>query len=354
MRCDPLRRRSGIAVLLGLLALGALPARAEPAKDELFPLFPEIEPYDSGYLKVSDLHEIYYEQVGNPQGIPILYLHGGPGGGCSPRNRRYYDPAKFRVILHDQRGAGRSRPFAELRGNTTHELVGDIEKLRTHLGLDKFILLGGSWGSTLALTYAEAHPEHVSGLILRGVYLATNAEMEHFYGRDGEGDRGAAAFFPEVAEKLWSQVPEMPGKTRPQRLLALLESPDEAVRKKIARAWATYESKLAFLTADDAEIEKDLDKDDPLAFSRIENHYMSHNCFLEEGQLLRDAGKLKDIPAIIVNGRYDVICPPKTAWRLHKLLPKSQIWIIDAAGHSGGEPGIEAALVRAVRTFEPR
>jgi proline iminopeptidase len=352
MSLHPLWHHSGIVLLLGLFALAvASPGRAEPAKDDLFP---EIEPYDSGYLKVSDLHEIYYEQVGNPKGIPILFLHGGPGSGCSPKARRYYDPEKFRIILHDQRGAGRSRPFAELRENTTQDLVGDIEKLRVHFGLDKFILLGGSWGATLAVAYAEAHPEHVSGIILRGVYLATKAEMDSFYGIDSDPGAGAAAFFPEVSAKLWSQVPAMPGKTRPQRLLALLESPDEQVRKKAARAWAAYEGKLAFLDAKDEDVEKDLDANDPLAFSRIENHYMSHDCFLPEGQLLRDAGKLKDIPTVIVNGRYDVICPPKTAYRLHKLLPKSQLWIVDQSGHAGSEPGIQAALVRAVRTFEPR
>jgi proline iminopeptidase len=339
---------TGIAVLLGLFVLSAaLPAQTEPAKDVLFP---EIEPYDSGYLKVSDLHEIYYEQVGNPQGIPILYLHGGPGAGCSPMARRFYDPKKFRIILHDQRGAGRSRPFAELRENDTQNLVADIEKLRVHLGLDKFVLLGGSWGSTLALAYAEAHPEHVSGLILRGVYLASKAEMEHFYGSAADG--GAAAFFPDIAEKLWSQVPEMLGKTRPQRLLAILEGSDEQARKKAARAWVAYETKLAFLNVSDEEVDKDVDAEDPLAFARIENHYMAHDCFLEEGQLLRDAGKLKDIPTIIVNGRYDVICPPKTAYRLHKALPKSKLWIIDAAGHAGSEPGIREALMRAVREFE--
>jgi proline iminopeptidase len=319
--------------------------RSEPANDDLFP---EIEPYDFGHLKVSDLHEIYYEQVGDPQGTPILFLHGGPGSGCSPKTRRYYDPAKFRAVLHDQRGAGRSRPFAELRENTTQDLVADIEKLRVHLGLDRFILFGGSWGSTLALAYAEAHPEHVSGMILRGIYLATRAETESFY----DDDDIAAAFFPEASARLWSQVPEIPGKTRPQSLLALLESPDEQVRTKAARAWAAYEGKLAFLEAKDGDLEKELAMNDPLAMARIENHYMSHDCFLEEGQLLRDIGKLKDIPAILINGRYDVICPPKIAYRLHQLLPKSQLWIVEQAGHAGGEPGIQAALVRAVRTFE--
>ena len=314
------------------------------------PLFPDIEPYDSGLLRVSDLHEIYYEQVGNPDGIPLLFLHGGPGHGCSPQTRRYYDPRKFRAILHDQRGAGRSRPFGEVRENTTQALVSDIEALRVHLGLDTFILLGGSWGSTLALAYAEAHPEHVSGLILRGVFLATRTEIDSIYVEDGVG----AAFFPEVAASFWAQMPEIPGKSGPQRVLALLESPDEQVCKKAARAWAMYEFKLAFLTASEEELGKDLDANDPYALSHIENHYMAHDCFLEEGQLLRDAGRLKDIPAVLVNGRYDVLCPPKYAWNLHQLLPKSQLWIIDEAGHAGTEPNIAEALVRAVRTFEPR
>ncbi len=314
------------------------------------PLFPDIEPYASGSLQVSSLHEIYYEQVGNPEGIPILFLHGGPGHGCQPRTRRYYDPKTFRAILHDQRGAGRSRPFGEVRENTTQELVGDIEKLRTHLQIDKFIVLGGSWGSTLALAYAEAHPEHVSGLILRGVFLATQAEIDSSYVDEGY----AAAFFPEVTAKFWAQMPEIPGQTRPQRVLSLLESPDEQVRTQAARAWAQYEFTLAYLTANDEELQKDLDANDPYALSHIENHYMAHGCFLEEGQLLRDAGKLKDIPTILVNGRYDMLCPPKYAWLLHQALPQSQLWIIDQAGHAGSEPGIEEALVRAVQTFAPR
>jgi proline iminopeptidase len=314
------------------------------------PLFPDIEPYASGMLRVSSLHEIYYEQVGNPEGIPILFLHGGPGHGCQPRTRRYYDPQAFRAVLHDQRGAGRSRPFGELRENTTQELIGDIEALRTHLQIDKFILLGGSWGSTLALAYAEAHPEHVSGLILRGVFLATQAEINSIYVDHGY----AAAFFPEVVAEFWAQMPEIPGKSGPQRVLALLESPDERVRNKAARAWALYEFKLAYLMASDEEIGKDLDVNDPLALARIENHFMAHDCFLEEGQLLRDLGKLKDIPTVIVNGRYDVLCPPKYAWLLHRALPQSQLWIVEQAGHAGGEPGIEDALVKAVKTFEPR
>lgn len=330
-----------------LLVLLLAPAGAAVAAEEASPLFPEIEPYDSGYLRVSEIHEIYYEQSGNPQGKPVFFLHGGPGGSAGPGARRYYDPKKFRIVLHDQRGAGRSRPFAELRENTTQNLAEDIERLRRHLKIeDKILIVGGSWGSTLALAYAEAHPERVAGMVLRGIYLGTPEEMESFYGH------GVADFFPEVSERLWSQVPEMPGKTQPQRLLAQLESPDPEVRKKIARAWAAYETKVAFLERSDADVEAGFADFDPTAFSRIENHYMARDCFLEPGQLLRDAPRIKDIPVVLINGRYDVICPPKTAYKLHQALPKSQLWIVEAAGHSGSEPGIQSAIVKAVKTFE--
>jgi proline iminopeptidase len=334
------------AVLLALLLLPVL-SPAASAHELPSPLFPEIEPYESGYLRVSEIHEIYYEQLGNPQGKPVFFLHGGPGGSAGPGTRRFYDPKKFRIVLHDQRGAGRSRPFAELRENNTQNLVEDINRLRAHLKIeDKILLVGGSWGSTLALAYAEAHPERVAGMVLRGIYLGTPEEMESFYGD------GVAAYFPEVSEKLWSQVPEMPGKTRPQRLLAQLESPDPEVRKRIARAWAAYEFKVAFLERSDAELDAELAAGDQTAFSRIENHYMANDCFLEPNQLLRDVQKIRHIPVVIINGRYDVICPPKTAYRLHKELPKSELWIVEAAGHAGSEPGIQAAIVRAVKTFE--
>jgi proline iminopeptidase len=331
-----------------LLALLLVPlAGSAAAAEEASPLFPEIEPYDSGFLRVSEIHEIYYEQSGNPQGKPVFFLHGGPGGGTSPVSRRLYDPKKFRIVLHDQRGAGKSRPFADLRENTTQDLVEDIERLRRHLKIeDKILIVGGSWGSTLALAYAEAHPDRVAGLVLRGIYLATPEEMESFYGH------GVAAYFPEVSERLWSLVPEMPGKTRPQRLLTMLEGPDPEVRKKVARAWAAYETKVAFLERSDAEVEAEFATWDPTAFSRIENHYMAKDCFLEPDQLLRDAQKIQHIPVILINGRYDVICPPKTAYKLHQALPKSQLWIVEAAGHAGSEPGIQAALVKAVKSFE--
>lgn len=337
------RRTPLIFTVLLVLLAGSAAHAAETAQDEIFP---EIEPYDSGFLKVGDIHEIYYEQSGNPEGKPIFFLHGGPGGSTSPAQRRYYDPRKFRIVLHDQRGAGKSRPFADIRENTTWDLVEDVERLRKHLKVDRMILLGGSWGSTLALAYAEKYPERVSGLILRGIYLGTREEMQRFY------VEGVREYFPEVSERLWSQIPESPGKTPPQRILELLNGPDEAVRKKIAKAWAAYETRVAYLERSEEEVEKSVSSSDPLAFSRIENHYMANDCFLEPGQLLRDAGKLKDIPAFIVNGRYDVITPPVTAWKLHKALPKSQLWIVESAGHSGSEPGIRAGLVRAVRSFE--
>lgn len=343
-----LRHLSRFLLPVALLVLALPPVSAQGTPESPSPLFPEIEPYDSGYLRVSDIHEIYFEQSGNPQGKPVFFLHGGPGGSAGPGSRRLYDPKKFRIVLHDQRGAGRSRPFADLRENNTQNLVEDIERLRRHLKIEeKILIVGGSWGSTLALAYAETHPERVSGLVLRGIYLGTREEMEHFYGH------GVATYFPEVSERLWSQVPEMPGKTPPQRLLALLESPDPAVRQRIAKAWAAYETKVAFLRRSDEEVEAGFKDWDPTAFSRIENHYLANDCFLEPDQLLKNVDRIKDIPTIIVNGRYDVICPPKTAWKLHKALPKSQLWIIDAAGHAGSEPGIQEALVRAVKTFEP-
>ena len=318
---------------------------SEPAKDELFP---EIEPYDSGYLRVSDIHEIYYEQSGNPQGKPVFFLHGGPGGSAAPGPRRYYDPKKFRIVLHDQRGAGRSRPFAELRENTTQDLVEDIERLRRHLKIeDKILIVGGSWGSTLALAYAEAHPERVAGMVLRGIYLGTPEEMERFYGH------GVATYFPEVSERLWSQVPEMPGKTRPQRLLALLESPDPEVRKKIARAWAAYETKVAFLERSDADVEA--------AFADLRSHRL-----LADREPLHGQGLLPGARPAPARRRQDQghpgghhqralrrDLPAEDRLQLHKALPKSQLWIVEAAGHAGSEPGIQAALVRAVRSFEP-
>lgn len=309
-------------------------------------LYPEIKPYDSGFLQVSRRHEIFYEQVGNPEGRPVFVLHGGPGAGCSPAYRRFHDPEVFRIVLHDQRGAGRSRPFGEIRENTTQDLVKDIDRLRLHLGIEQMILFGGSWGSTLALAYAEAHPERVTGLVLRGIFLATREEMERFF------PLGTADYFPEAWDRLHSQVPEVPDTTFAQRVLALLEGPDLEVRRQVARAWAAFELRSAFLRRSDEELKDLFETWAPTALARIEAHYMAHDFFLEEGQIERDLAKIRHIPAVLVNGRYDVLTPPIMAWRLHKALPSSKLRIVEACGHSAGDYEMQGALVRAVRELE--
>jgi len=308
--------------------------------------WPAIEPYKTGYLPVSKIHNIFYQLGGNPNAKPVMFLHGGPGGGCSPDNFMYFNPEKFHIVLHDQRGCGKSTPYGELKENNTRELVEDIEKLRKHLNLGQVILFGGSWGSTLALAYGETYPQNVNGMILRGIFTATKREINHFY------HGGTALFFPETYEKLTALV-EHPGEQDlPAQLLEKLQSEDPAVREKYARAWARYESKVAFLEIPDQVIDYFLKKWNSYAFSLLESHYMANNCFLEEGQLLQNADKLKDIPVILVNGRYDVICPPMTAYRLHQKLPKSKLFIIEKAGHSSMEPGIQRQLLSAVKQFE--
>lgn len=309
-------------------------------------LFPEIEPYSFGYLNVGRLHEIYYEEAGNPRGTPLFILHGGPGAGCSPEYRRWADPDRFRMVLHDQRGAGRSRPFGELRENTTRHLVQDIESLRRHLGIERMVLLGGSWGSTLALAYAETYPDRVSGLILRGIFLATKEESERFF------PLGTADYFPDALERLRSEIPEEAGKTLPRQVLDRLESPDEEVRRRAARAWTEFELKIAGLRRSDEEIERLLADWNPTALARIETSYIVNDFFLEEGELVRGLDKIRDIPAVILNGRYDVATPPIVAWRLHKALPQSEIKIVEASGHSASDLEMQRAMVQAVRRFE--
>jgi proline iminopeptidase len=310
-------------------------------------LWPDIEPYETGYLRVSDLHEIYYELAGNPEGKPVFVLHGGPGGSSSPYYRRFFNPEKFLIVLHDQRGAGRSKPYAEIRENNTQNLVEDINRLRDHIGVEgKAILFGGSWGATLGLAYAEAHPSKVSGLVLRGVFTATREEIDHFY------HGGVRPFFPEVYNRLLESLPDPDRRPLPQYLFELIESDDDSVRDKYAYEWARYELRIAALNFTDAEVESFLKDYNPLAFGRLENYYMANGCFLEEGQLLRDAGRLGKMPVVMVNGRYDVVCPPVTAYRLHELLPNSRLVLAEGAGHWMGEPAIQSALLEAMREFE--
>ncbi len=310
-------------------------------------LWPEIEPFERGYLRVSDIHEIYYELCGNPEGKPVFMLHGGPGGMCSPVMRRFCDPEKFLIVLHDQRGAGRSRPYLELRENTTWHLVGDIERLRKKLDLDKIILFGGSWGATLGLAYAEKHPDNVSGLVLRGVFTATTSEIDHFY------HGGVRKFFPEMYESFIASFPDSSRRPLPGYLFNLITSTTGDERKKYIDAWARYEIKISVLEISDRAVDSILvEYANAAAFSLLENHYMANNCFLEEGQLLENAGVLEGTPVVIVNGRYDVITPPVTAYRLHRRLPGSRLVIAERSGHWMGEENIRAALIRAMRGFE--
>lgn len=340
-----------VACLVTFASLGSLlpcaPAFAQVPGENLQDYYPPIEPFQTGYLKVSDIHEIYYELCGNPRGIPVMVLHGGPGGGCGPNMRRFHDPKRYFIILHDQRGAGKSKPHAELRDNNTQALVDDIERLRIALRLPKVQLFGGSWGSTLALAYAEKYPRHVSSLVLRGIFTATREEIDHFY------HGGVAQYYPEVFDQLKSIVPKPEEKNYPAQFLELLQSKDKSTRDKIARAWAAYETKLAALVTSDAEVQEILDAEDVYAFSLIENHYMANNCFLKEGQLLADAPKLSGIPTVICHGRYDVICPPIAAWRVMKAIPGARLVLVEAAGHSGSAPPMRSALIEGIKSIQP-
>lgn len=309
-------------------------------------LWPEIEPFHTEYLKVSDIHEIHYELCGNPEGKPVFMLHGGPGGSCSPYMRRFCNPDKFLIVLHDQRGAGKSRPYAEIRENTTQHLIEDIEKLREHLKLDRIILFGGSWGTTLGLAYAETYPENVSGMLLRGVFTATKRELDHFY------HGGVRTFFPETYEKLLAALPDPDKRPLPNYLLELIQNSDPIEQEKYCKAWAKYEIKIAGLEVSDQWIDEYYENHNPLSFALFENYYMANGCFLEEGQLIKNADKLIEIPIIMINGRYDMICPSITAYQLHQKLPKSKLIIAEGAGHWMGERPIEQTLLEAMKEFE--
>jgi proline iminopeptidase len=309
-------------------------------------LWPPLKPYKTDYLQASQLHKIFYQLGGNPEGKPVMVIHGGPGGGCSPDMFRFFNPDKFHIILHDQRGAGQSQPYAEIKENTIQYLVDDIEKLRTHLGLGRVLLFGGSWGSTLALAYAETYPQNVSGMVLRGIFMGSSAEIDHFY--HGE----TARYFPENYERLLKHIDQREKKNYPAQLLEKIQSPDSATRKKYALAWAKYEIKMAALQISDKMVDDIFKEWNPYDFALLENYYMANNCFLEEGQLMKNADKLRDIPMTIVNGRYDVICPPITAYNLHKKLPNSKLIIVERAGHSASAEPLRTVLVNAVKAFE--
>jgi len=309
-------------------------------------LYPPIEPYHSDFLKVSDVHNIYYEQSGNPEGKPVIFLHGGPGGGTAPFYRQYFDPKAYRIVLFDQRGSGKSTPFACLEQNTTWDLVADIEKLRELLKIDKWVVFGGSWGSTLALAYAQKHPERVKGLILRGIFLLRPSELEFFY------QEGASWIFPDAFDKFVEPIPEVERHNLIAAYHRRLTGTNEEEKLRCARAWTTWEMTTSRLYVDAEGVAKGEDDKFALAFARIENHYfVNGSWFNKETQLLDDAHKLAKIPGVIVQGRYDMVCPAKSAWDLHKAWPQSQLVIVPDAGHSVKEPGIVSALVEACDRF---
>ncbi len=304
-------------------------------------LYPEIEPYKTGMMDTGDGHSVYYEFCGNPQGLPAVFLHGGPGAGCAPSHRRLFDPEKYNVLLFDQRGCGRSLPHASLENNTTWHLVEDIEKLRHLMGVEKWLVFGGSWGSTLALAYSERHPHCVSALILRGIFTLRRFELEWYY------QWGASIFFPEKWERFLAPVKAAQGTDMITAYNKLLTDDDEQIRLAAARVWSVWEGETTTLLPDVANSAHFADAHFALAFARIENHYFTHGGWLEEGQLIADAPRLKDIPGVIVQGRYDMACPPITAYELHTAWPSSTLHMIEDAGHSAYEPGIVHQLINA-------
>jgi proline iminopeptidase len=315
--------------------------KASGQKSAVAYLYPSINPFEQQMLDVGDGHRIYVEQCGNPDGLPVVVLHGGPGGGCSPMMRRYFDPDIYRIILFDQRGCGRSRPHASVENNTTWHLVSDIELIRETLGISDWIVFGGSWGATLALIYAQAHPEAVLQLVLRGVFLSTQRELDWFY------QGGAGAFWPDVWQSFENHIPEVERHDMIAAYHRRLFSGDAMLETKYARAWAGWENALASIDsqgvggASPAEYAR--------AFARLENHYFTNKCFLNaDQQILNNVSKIAHIPAFIVQGRFDMICPPVSAHTLASGWPKCRLVMIAKAGHALSEPGITAELVRAM------
>jgi len=310
------------------------------------PLFPDIEPYANGWLVVDGLHELYWETCGNPRGVPVVFLHGGPGGGCLPHHRRFFDPRFWRIVLFDQRGAGRSTPPAELRDNTTPHLVADLERLRRHLGVERWLIFGGSWGSTLALAYAEAHPDRCLGLVLRGIFLARPAELDWFM-------HGMRQFFPEAWRDFAGFLPEGERGDLLAGYYRRLTDPDPARHMPAAHAWDRYEGACSTLLPREAPPQFETDTA-ALAIARIEAHYFVHRAFLDDDQLMRDLARIRHLPCTIVQGRYDIVCPPVTADALAQAWPEAELVLVPDAGHSVREPGITRELLAAVERMRER
>jgi proline iminopeptidase len=315
-------------------------------KDPVTWLYPPIEPYNTGRLRVSDVHELYFEESGNPSGKPVVFLHGGPGGGSEPKQRRYFRPEKYRIVNFDQRGCGRSTPYASLEQNTTWDLVADIEKLREHLRIQRWQVFGGSWGSTLALAYSETHPDRVTELVLRGIFLLRKQEIDWFY------QRGASALFPDAWEPYFAHIPEGERSDLLAAYYRRLTSEDPAVRLAAAKIWSGWEGATSKLLPDAAFTAHYEESEFALAFARIEAHYFVNKGFLKsDAQLLENVSKIRHIPGVIVQGRYDVVCPMESAWALHRAWPGAEFIITPDSGHSATEPPNSRTLVASTDKF---
>jgi proline iminopeptidase len=311
-------------------------------------LYPPIEPYRSGHLAVGDGHDLYWELCGNPSGKPVVFLHGGPGAGASPDHRRQFNPEAYNILVFDQRGCGRSRPHASLEANTTWHLVEDIERLREMVGVEKWQVFGGSWGSTLALAYAQTHPQRVTELVLRGIFLFQLYELDWLY------KEGASAVFPDKWEEFVAVFPEHEHGDYIAAYQRILTGDDPELQLRAAKAWSKWEAETVTLLPHPEVIEEFTEPEKAIAIARIENHYMASRGWLEEGQLLRGAEKIRHIPAVIVQGRYDMCTPPRAAWELHKVLPEAELVIVPDGGHLYNEPGVLDGLIRATDRFAGR
>jgi len=312
-------------------------------------LYPEFEPYDSGHLDVGDGHRLYWELSGNPKGKPVVFLHGGPGGGSSPAHRRQFDPERYNILVFDQRGAGKSTPHAGLEANTTWHLVEDIERLRAMVGVDKWMVFGGSWGSTLSLAYAQTHPERVTELVLRGIFLFDQYELDWLF-REG----GASSLYPDKWEEFIAVIPEGERGDLVGAYQRRLTGDDADERLRAARAWSRWEAETVTLLPNPEVLQEFTETDKAIAIARIENHYMANKGWFEEGQLLRGAERLRGIPGVIVQGRHDCCTPPRAAWALKKAWPEVDLQIVPDGGHLFNEPGILDGLVRATERFADR
>lgn len=308
------------------------------------PFYPPIEPYRSGRLRVDETHELYWEESGTPGGLPIVFLHGGPGAGASPTHRRFFDPKRYRIIIFDQRGAGRSTPLGETRDNDTAHLIADIEKLRMHLAVDQWFVFGGSWGSTLALAYAKAHPDRVGGLILRGIFLMQRTEIDWFL-------NGMRTVFPEAWQRFANFLPEDERGNLLEAYTRRLNDPDPAIRVPAARSWSLYEGSCSTLLPNPEVMSTSGEERHAVGLARIEAHFFRNNLFEPENALLCGLDRVRQIPAVIIHGRYDMICPIVTADALHNAWPEAEYIVVPDAGHSALEPGIRSALIDATNRF---